>query len=192
MPEQLGLLLGRDNAFSLEKPFPRSYWVLPGRLLAGAYPGSPNPKEMAQKMSGLLQAGVRRIINLMEPDETNWDGELFTPYEKTFKLLAARTGLQVETVRHPIVDQNIPSKKLMKTILDDIDRSLDSGKGAYVHCWGGKGRTGTVVGCFLIRHALANREIVLDKIQELRKNDPKAMEPSPENGVQEHFVLSWK
>jgi hypothetical protein len=26
-------------------PFPRSYWVIPGKLLAGCYPGAKDPKE---------------------------------------------------------------------------------------------------------------------------------------------------
>ena len=30
-------------------PSPRSYWVIPGKLLAGCYPGDKNPKEATAK-----------------------------------------------------------------------------------------------------------------------------------------------
>ena len=42
----------------------------------------------------------------------------------------------------------------MTRILDDVDAALADGGAVYVHCWGGIGRTGTVVGCWLVRHGL--------------------------------------
>jgi len=30
---------------TLPVPFPHAYWVIPGKLLAGFYPGSKDPKE---------------------------------------------------------------------------------------------------------------------------------------------------
>jgi protein-tyrosine phosphatase len=61
-----------------------------------------------------------------------------------------------------------------------------------VHCWGGKGRTGTVVGCWLVRHGKATGDQALAMIQELRKNDPTRYEPSPENETQRQMVREWK
>ena len=40
----------------------------------------------------------------------------------------------------------------MLAVLDAIDIALCEGHGVYIHCWGGVGRTGTVVGCWLKRH----------------------------------------
>lgn len=37
-------------------PYPRSYWVVPGRLLAGFYPGAPEPVEAAGKLQALFDA----------------------------------------------------------------------------------------------------------------------------------------
>lgn len=39
-------------------PFPRSYWVVPGLLLAGEYPGSKDRQEATQKIRGLLKCGI--------------------------------------------------------------------------------------------------------------------------------------
>jgi hypothetical protein len=36
-------------------PFPGSYWVLPGKLLAGYCPGSKDPKEATEKLTALIR-----------------------------------------------------------------------------------------------------------------------------------------
>ena len=46
----------------LQVPFNRSYWVVPGKLLAGGYPGSEDPVEEERKLKGLIQAGIRHVI----------------------------------------------------------------------------------------------------------------------------------
>jgi hypothetical protein len=56
--------------------FPRSYWVVPGKLLAGFYPGAKDPKEATVKVTALINAGIRHVINLMEPDERDFTGQL--------------------------------------------------------------------------------------------------------------------
>ncbi len=53
----------------LKVPFNRSYWVVPEKLLAGGYPGSENPIEEKRNLKGLIQAGIRHVISLMEPKE---------------------------------------------------------------------------------------------------------------------------
>ena len=65
-------------------PFPRSYWVVPGKFLAGAYPGSINPEEAKEKMKALIHSGIRSVINLMEKDEVDGNGDPFSPYEDAF------------------------------------------------------------------------------------------------------------
>jgi len=61
------------NPRNLGAPFPRPYWVIPGLLLAGEYPGAKEQNEAEQKLSDLLDAEIRQIIDLMEPDETDHD-----------------------------------------------------------------------------------------------------------------------
>ena len=69
-----------DNTVN-EVPFPRSYWVRPGKLLAGCYPGAPGPREATRKLKGLLDAGIRGFISLMEPNETDHQGREFSSYQ---------------------------------------------------------------------------------------------------------------
>ena len=77
--------------------------------------------------------------------------------------------MNVEVVWHnfPIVDMGIPNKKLMRQILDVIVASMAREKCVYVHCWGGHGRTGTVVGCWLREQGMSGKE-TLQHIQKLR------------------------
>jgi hypothetical protein len=177
---------------SLVTPFPRSYWVIPEKLLAGCYPGSKAPKEALANLSGLVDCGIGRIINLMEEDEHDWNGEPFAPYEALFVSLAADKGLDASCVRMPIKDLNVPSRETMESILVEIDLSLVQGRSVYIHCWGGRGRTGTVVGCYLARHGIAKGGHALRMIETLRLKVPDAHKASPETREQRDMVINWQ
>jgi protein-tyrosine phosphatase len=80
----------------------------------------------------------------------------------------------------------------MQTVLDTIDESLKAGRTVYIHCWGGVGRTGTVVGCWLLRHSLADPTNVLDILMKLRRQDrERGPRMSPETAEQQRFVKQW-
>jgi hypothetical protein len=182
----------QDNTVVLPVPFPRSYWVVPGNLLAGCYPGDKNRKQAEAKLRGILTCGIRVVVNLMEEDEFGHDGESFVLYEETLRRIARETGTEVECIRIPIPDLRAPSRELMVTILDRIDHAISQDEPVFVHCWGGKGRTGTVVGCFLARHGFAMGKDALQKIKELRRHDPTSRDPSPETDSQRRLVKYWR
>ncbi|MCK9229333.1 MAG: hypothetical protein M0Q23_08490 [Syntrophales bacterium] len=174
-----------------DKPFPRSYWVVPGRFLAGFYPGDRRPFLMKEKLTGLLVCGIRCVINLQEPDEVDRNGMFFMDYAPVLERLAG-DGPSVVCHRMSIPDLGVPSPEFMKQILNLIDETLEQGLPLYVHCWGGRGRTGTVVGCWLVRHGIAEGEDTLRKIGELRRSDPRRDWPSPEMPDQLEMVRAWK
>jgi protein-tyrosine phosphatase len=128
----------------------------------------------------------------MEENETDWQGDGFKPYEENIRILAETRGTEIRYLRIPVPDESTPSATTMKQILDEIDRAIEQNRPVYVHCWGGRGRTGTVVGCWLARHGKATGDEALAMIQELRKNDPTVFEPSPENERQRQMVRAWK
>lgn len=58
-------------AHSERTPFPRCYWVVPGKPIAGCYPGSDDEDQAKVKLRGLLDAGIRHVTNLTESNEVN-------------------------------------------------------------------------------------------------------------------------
>jgi len=171
-------------------PFARSYWVQSGKLLAGCYPGSADYEEGVKKLSGLLDCGIRHVINLMEEGEKDKSGQPFVPYENVFIALGEAKGIEASITRMPIRDVSVPTPQAMRAILDEINKFISINRPVYVHCWGGRGRTGTVVGCYLVRHGLTGKE-ALKKIKELRRNESTGYLPSPETREQIKMVLSW-
>jgi len=172
-------------------PFPRCYWVVPGKFMAGCYPGSEDVQEAERKLRGLLEHGIRHVINLMEPNEFNRDMRPFVPYEGSMKSIANSMGLEVTFERIPIRDGWVPSHGEMVRILDCIDTNIETRRPVYLHCWGGRGRTGTVVGCYLVRHGLCASHEAVNEIRDLRKHTKDHEEPSPESRRQFEMVLSW-
>jgi len=118
----------------MQVPFSKSWWVEPGKLLAGCYPGDPNPAEAKRKLAALLASGIRTVVCLQEPDEKSKGGQPFAPYEGTLRELAREQGFSVDVLRFPIRDFSIPSPRVMAGILDTIDDAITRGHPVYVHC----------------------------------------------------------
>jgi ADP-ribosylglycohydrolase/predicted protein tyrosine phosphatase len=178
-------------AHELPPPFDRSYWVVPGKLIAGCYPGAPEPHAARAKLEGLVRCQVDAVISLMEPDETDYSGMAFVPYDTELRDLASERGRTVEFLRYAIRDNTAPTVEFMTEILDRIDQLIAEKKIVYMHCWGGRGRTGAVVGCYVARHGMAKGDEALHLVQHLRRNDPTAGYPSPSTDAQRDMVRNW-
>jgi hypothetical protein len=173
---------------SAAKPLPQSYWVEEPWLCAGQYPGHPSPSEADVKLKGLLDAGIRRVINLMEPDEVGAGNAPFTPYAPRLEALASARGETVEFANFPIRDAGIPTLEMARRILAVLDDAFVRRVPTYVHCWGGHGRTGTIVACFLISRGLS-AAAAIERIMSLRHGLPKSHFPF--EGRQVDFIRSW-
>ena len=173
-------------------PLERCYWVVENLLLAGAYPGHPDSHAHTKRISGLWEAGMRTFVNLVEEDETNHTGQAFVRYDDVLRELAVKSKDRIAHLRFSVPDTKITTHDRMRSILDAIDLSLDNKIPVYVHCFGGMGRTGTVICCWLLRHGLASKENVLSLLTTLRQADlQRATWPAPENKTQCQFVLDW-
>ena len=136
-----------------------SYWVVPGRLAAGPYPARP-------------AAGIDVYVDLTSAA----DG--LPPYEPELAGGARRLSF-------PVSDFSVPGDDELTAILDALDAELAAGRTVYLHCWGGRGRTGTVVGCWLVRHG-TSPEAALARVAELVGHDR-----SPETDEQRELVRRW-
>lgn len=172
---------------SPRRPIPESYWVHPGRFLAGEYPGTAYFPELTRKRLGaFLSAGFDTFIDLTSPGEIE-------PYEPILREEAGYHALPVQYTRFPIADFGLPTPAKMTSILNAIDAALAAGRKLYLHCYGGIGRTGTVVGCHLVRQGLIGQQ-ALDQLAAWWKNVPKSNRylHSPETFQQEQFVREWR
>ena len=115
--------------------------------------GGPYPEE--------IPADVDFVVDLTE------DGEL-TPYP-----------CQCERRRLPIRDFSVPTHEELRRILNTIDDALGYGRTVFVHCRGGIGRTGTVLGAWLRRHGHSAEE-TLEKLG-----------GRPETDEQRELIRSW-
>ena len=160
-------------------PIENCYWVVPGKLLAGEYPRDREEESSRVKINALLSAGIKSFIDLTEEDEG-----LFSYCD-----LIGEASHQ----RFPIRDISIPSSSdFTKSVLDAIDSNIRKHKMTYAHCWGGVGRTGLIIGCWLARHKEVGSS-ALNRLRDLWLQCPKSSHRrTPETPEQEQYVLGWR
>lgn len=173
----------------METPYGRTYWIQQGSFLAGAYPDSIDEQGRYQKLKALLDFGITRFVNLMEYGENPVENRDFHEYEPFLPVIARKP---VSVIRFPIPVGGVPDVDETVRLLDYIDSSIETRNPLFLHSFSGRGRVGMMVGCWLIRHGLADSDNVLDVIRDLRKNEATAPLRSPQTDVQQVFVRSWK
>ena len=167
-------------------PIEDSYWVRPGRLLAGEYPGSLEDQEARAKLRQLLGADVTLFIDLTEAGEYG-----LKPYASLLEEEAAGIGRPAVHRRMSVPDMDVPATKQMHEIMAAIHSALTGGETVYVHCFGGIGRTGTVIGCYLVEQGMGARE-ALAEIARLRQGTKDGWKRSPETRAQRSMVHRWE
>jgi protein-tyrosine phosphatase len=163
-------------------PLRNSYWVIEGQLLAGEYPAVGSEEQSRARLTALLDAGIRSFLDLTEMHE-------LLPYRSLLSEIASERHLDVQHRRMSIVNRGVPTVDHMRSVLRHIADEIGAGRPVYVHCWGGIGRTGTVVGCWLIERGMCPAIDAIARIADLRGQlfDPR----SPETEEQVDFVDGW-
>ena len=125
----------------------------PGRLASCCAPGFGAGRET--HLQKLVDAGIKTVFNLTtDEDQLEW---FDTPASQLSSLYAAHG---VEEVRYPFLDMTAPSPELAERIVDDLETRLLAGEYVTVHCIAGRGRTGTIVACLLVRQGLTSGEAI--------------------------------
>lgn len=167
------------------KPFGNSYWVKPGKLLAGEHPNGRTRAETTARIQALAALGIDTFIDLTRPREVS-DYSKLLPKEVD--------GKAVKHLRFAIRDHDVPSSpQLVCEALDAIGAALAQGSHVYVHCRAGIGRTGTIIGCFLAREG-HSAESALAALNALWRSCDRARSwhTVPETPEQVAYVSEWR
>lgn len=104
-----------------------AWWVEPG-LLAGEYPGHPDPGLAATKIDVLLDAGIRSVVDLTA------EADGLEPYAPLLERTAEHRRLDVHRHHFPIPDNGVVADVGYDAILDTVRSERDAGRPVYVHC----------------------------------------------------------
>eukprot|EP01035_Chromulina_nebulosa_P020282 gene20282-26329_t len=156
-------------------PTPESNWVIPGCLLVGAYPASRDDDETFQLLTSILKLGVTKFVCLQEEYRSNgitevmWrHGNALRPYFDDVKIIVKNKNKfqifhernlnegvkvvdenQLSFVHFPIRDCGISDDDRVFDLAKSLVKAISQGEVLYMHCWGGHGRTGTLVSIML-------------------------------------------
>ena len=160
-------------------PLPNSYWLLPGRLLAGEYPIGNDYTEARARLAGLREAGINHFVDLTVPGE----------------LPAYRHLLPVHTryQNSPIEDRSVPTSiAQVAELLSDIGAAVEARRCVYVHCRAGIGRTGLIAGCYLA-DASGDGKAAIKELNELWQQSERSKSwPSiPQTEEQADYIRRW-
>lgn len=164
---------------TIDRPLPNTYWVIPGRLLAGEYPGGDDDTEARRRLGRLREAGVDSYVDLTE------EGEL-----PSYRHLLPK---QADYLRCAIADTRVPNNvEQTQELLAAIRAALARERRVYVHCRAGIGRTGLVIGCFLADEE-SNGRTALKILNRLwRQSERAAVWPKvPQTAEQADYVRLW-
>lgn len=171
-----------------ERPHDNCYWLVPGCVLAGEYPGDQHQATARRKLRGLLAAGVTYFLDLTEER----DG--LEPYRELLEEEARAAGVKAEYRSMPIRDVSVPhSREFMVEVLDAIDTAVQDGQCVYLHCWGGIGRTGLVAGCYLVRHGRSGEGALAELAENWKTVAKRNRHPeTPQTHDQCEWVRTWE
>jgi hypothetical protein len=170
------------------KPIAESYWVEPGQLLAGEHPGHWDESAARRRIARLLDAGIRLFVDLSTP------ADAVHPYEVILDKLCHDRGLYAEHLSVPLREDAVPDHaEDVVYVLSEIQFALESGSRVYVHCGDGVGRTGMVMGCWLVERGFDPA----DALEELARrfapmNKAKSYRYTPTNALQAAWVEKWQ
>ena len=162
------------------KPIRNSYKVMEG-IYAGEYPREYDDKKSINKIKQFKRFGITHFIDLTE------EGEL-RPYDQ---MLAS----QMQHIRFPIQDVSVPANiESVKALIGQIHGILNESdrNKVYIHCWGGVGRTGTIVGCLLSHQHNYDYNETKGALKKAFSDCPKsAYRETPETKEQRDFIARY-
>ncbi len=153
------------------------------QLFGGQLPSAPDENRRSHIINELVRMGITRSLCLMEADELKY----YSSYTEEF----LQRIPEAKWLHYPIVDMSIPNKAFMAEILNKLDELIAANEKIYVHCLGGHGRTGTVIGCWLKRHGVKQGDIYMN-LAKWRADTLFGKVSSPQSPEQFMMINEWQ
>ncbi len=135
----------------------------------------PGKVDLSEDIATIKANGITNVVTLVSNEE------LAQKNLNSFMKEMNDAGLEV--FHSPIVDFGLPSESQMDSIMAYVQTCMDNNKNVLIHCMGGYGRSGTVMGCYAQKYL--NIENPLQYVREVRGED------AIETKEQENFVLNY-
>ncbi|MEY2502912.1 MAG: hypothetical protein QOI07_3246 [Verrucomicrobiota bacterium] len=164
-------------------PFSKCWWVTED-LLAGPAFFAGSSAALIENMDALESAGITDIVSLVSVDEFFPEDEADAVIEQIHDRFLIWHGFALP-------DGSAPDQSTMEVILGWIDAGLRPRAKVFVHCLSGRGRTGTVIGCWLARHGIAQGQSVIERLATLRQAAGLRGD-CPETPPQRERVTAWR
>ncbi len=140
-------------------PLPKGFnWILPGQLAGMAQPGLMG--DLEEELEAIATAGVSLLVTLTEK-----------PFPRT-KLSA----FGIDSRHFPILDMGVPGVSNTIRLCRSIDRCIEGGGAAALHCRAGLGRTGMMLACYLIYKGTPPEEA----IEQVRQHNSNYIQSPPQ------------
>lgn len=163
----------------IDAPIRNSYKV-DERIYAGEYPATSNETLGRKELSRFVKFGITHFIDLTE------GGEL-SPYSQWLPSGCTYTRFGIKDCGTPRSMQEVT--ELLETIISTI--KSDKNAKIYIHCRGGIGRTGTIVGCYYAM-LLKNYTLANNLLQKQFSESPKStFRRTPETLQQSQFIMRY-
>jgi hypothetical protein len=150
-------------------PTPESNWVIPGVLLVGAYPASQDDEETHDLITSILKEKITKFVCLQQEYREEgvtvemWrSGNALRPYFHDVRMVVHNKAMfpdlqgfdiadreALSFVHFPIRDCGVTDDERVLELARNLVKAISEGEVIYLHCWGGHGRTGTLV-CIML------------------------------------------
>lgn len=141
------------------------FWVIPGELA-----GMGRPCATAAAVADLATRGVGAVVSLTE-----------TPIDERAVRDAGLAFLHL-----PVVDMTAPTQGDVARFVWFAEARIAEGRPVAVHCLAGRGRTGTMLACFLVHRGRS----AADAVREVRSIRPGSIETDEQEAAVHAYTRS--
>ena len=196
-----------EDAHSFSKD---ASWLIPGYVLCGSYPGACPGRPQHNDLAQVRDTGVSTFVCLQEelpPQDAPWPENGVPNLSERAKFAAGNflnyrsaAGEDASYVHFGLPDLSVcESLDSLDEIVCDLRKRIEAGDKLYIHCWGGRGRTGLIAACLLgslygdmdAEEALQRVQCYYDLRQPLARDFSAARKTSPETDEQKNQVRDW-